>query len=76
MSQTNRTADICGSCKGLVPTGQGTLRFWNGSARRHAPKYAKRSALGILSACTCVKCEQERSDAAKIRGYNKRHGFI
>ena len=59
MSVTNRRAAICGRCKALVAAGVGTIRHWNGAARRFAPKYAIRSPLGILSACTCPKCEQE-----------------
>ena len=75
MSQTNRTAEICSKCKNIIAIGCGTVRFWNGSARKHAPKYAKRSATGILSACLCIRCEQERDEAVKMRVYNVRHGF-
>lgn len=37
----------------------GTIRQWNGAARKFAPKYAKRTAFGILHACHCGKCERE-----------------
>lgn len=59
MSQTNDTASICNRCKSLVPVRQGTIRVWNGAARKYAPKYATRSAYGILGACRCNKCERE-----------------
>ncbi len=59
MSQTNATAVICGRCKNIVPARQGTVRFWNGAARRYAPKYATRSAYGVLGACHCNKCEKD-----------------
>ena len=59
MSTTNSLPRICGRCKATVPPGTGTVRRWNGAARKHAPGYAIRSATGILSACTCVKCEAE-----------------
>lgn len=60
MSQTNRAAAVCHVCKNLVAARCGTVRFWNGAARRHAPKHAIRSALGILSAFYCAKCDIER----------------
>lgn len=59
MSTTNRRAAICGNCKRLVAAGTGTIRHWNGAARKFAPAYAVRSPTGILAACTCPKCEQE-----------------
>jgi hypothetical protein len=60
MSRTNKRAAICGRCGVIVPTGQGAIRYWNGAARRHAPKYAIRSAFGVLNACHCVKCDVDR----------------
>lgn len=33
--------------------------MWNGAARKYAPKYAIRSAYGVLGACHCVACEKE-----------------
>jgi hypothetical protein len=76
MSQTNRTPTLCNKCKNTIAAGVGTIRFWNGSARKHAPKYARRDAFGVLWATLCPTCEKERTDAAKIREYNRRHGFI
>lgn len=61
MSLTNRVADICSRCKTLVAAGTGTIRHWNGAARKYAPKYAVRSAFGVLAACHCLKCESERT---------------
>jgi Fe-S-cluster-containing hydrogenase component 2 len=60
VSTTNRTLMICNKCKRTVPIGTGTIRHYNGSARKHAPKYAVRSAYGVFAACTCTKCEEER----------------
>lgn len=76
MSQTNRTADICGACKNIVAAGCGTVRFWNGAARRYAPKYAQRSALGILSACHCTQCDAEHAKRRAVRAYNRKNGFV
>lgn len=59
MSTTNSTGAICSRCKALVPARQGTIRMWNGAARKHAPKYATRSAFGVLAACHCGKCEKD-----------------
>ena len=59
MSQTNSMIAICDCCHESVPPYQGTLRFWNGAARKYAPKHAKRNAFGVLCACHCVKCERE-----------------
>lgn len=59
MSQTNPYPAICGRCKQIVPALQGTVRFWNGAARKYAPPYAARSAIGIFNACHCNKCERE-----------------
>jgi len=59
VSTPNRTVDICSRCKTWVPAGTGTIKHYNGAARRYAPKYAMRSAMGMLSLCHCVKCEQE-----------------
>jgi len=58
MSKTNVRAAICDSCKTLIAARCGTVRYWNGAARRYAPTYAKRSAFGVLSACHCQKCER------------------
>lgn len=59
MSQTNEYPDICGRCKAIVPAGQGTVRFWNGAARKYRPSYAARSAVGIFNVCHCQQCERD-----------------
>lgn len=53
----NHWPGICNCCKASVPAGQGVLRYWNGAARKYAPKYALRSALGVLHALLCNKCD-------------------
>jgi hypothetical protein len=59
MSRTNDMQALCDRCRVFVPAGQGTLRFWNGAARKHAPAWAKRNAFGVYNACHCVDCERE-----------------
>ena len=75
MSQTNSTYEVCSRCKSIVAPYTGTVRYWNGAARRHAPKYATKNPVGVLSACHCLKCERELEEARKIKNYNRRHGF-
>jgi len=64
VSTTNRTPAICSRCGAIVPAGQGTIRHYNGSARRHAPQYAERSAFGVLALCHCTICEANRKVGA------------
>jgi hypothetical protein len=56
----NRSPGICNCCKAPVATGCGVIRYWNGAARRHAPKYAKKSPYGIIHALLCATCDDIR----------------
>ena len=58
MSRTNVLPAICDRCHETVPPLQGTIRYWNGAARKHAPRWAKRNAFGVFNACHCGKCEK------------------
>jgi hypothetical protein len=59
MSTPNRYPGICNGCGDAVATRCGVIRRWNGAARAHAPKYAKRSHYGVLQALHCSKCDSD-----------------
>jgi len=50
---------VCSRCESTVAPRTGTIRYWNGAARKHAPKYATRTPYGVIVALTCLKCEDE-----------------
>lgn len=58
MSETTRFRGLCGHCGCEVPGGQGVIRRWNGAARRYAPKYARKNAMGVITALHCNACDQ------------------
>lgn len=57
MSQTTQHPDVCGHCNSVVPAKQGVIRRWNGAARRFAPKYARKNAMGVITAVHCQACD-------------------
>lgn len=57
MSQTTKHTGICGHCGCTVSAGTGTIRRWNGAARRHAPRYATKNAMGVITALHCTVCD-------------------
>lgn len=57
MSETTRYRGLCGHCGCTVEGGQGVIRRWNGAARRYAPKYAAKNAMGVITALHCQPCD-------------------
>lgn len=57
MSQTNTGPELCNLCAAEIAPRTGTIRFYRGAAKRHAPSQAHYTASGkTLTLITCPDC--------------------